>query len=268
MVNTNVAPYSPEAAFSTIQKKIENKEPIFVRNMTGGAGKPMMALTVTYPSSGGQERAHNVPATSIPYDISGHIPHDKLNESYSFRHFINLGHLEVVPEEVAIHELRDPSVRKTWHRAHMEANNTSIARKDEMLKERYAREEERKTSDSMGKAIDDFVAAQNPAVAKRLGAINSNAVPERSSMEGGRNMRFVSIEKRVKQGALDGDNLIDELTAILGQLSDRDLKSIIASPLWPEHSQEWARERLAFRQEGAPPKKQVAGESFDPDNHA
>lgn len=236
--------------FSQIDKKLAEREELYIRNVSkhrlSGASS---IVVINYPSAEG-DRAFNVPRTNIPFNICDHVDPESLRASASFRKLYNNGVLEIVDTEVATAELQDPIKRDALRAALYEADNTTIynARANESRANQEAEaaiKAEKQREQSAGMA--NLLSTMDPRVAAALGQ-NQGTGPDPSLVSAG-NPRFTALETRVKGGGMNGQQVVQELTLMYGDLTLNDLQAVATASFWPSEAQTWARERIAYQVE-------------------
>lgn len=230
-------------SFSEIDKLLQAREPLFIRNRSP---KPMKILVINYPSAEG-EQAFHIPRTSIPFNICDYVDPESLRASRSFRAMLNTGNVEVITEDTARRELADPERIKAFRTAYDEANNTYKSRAQEAEKTRAAgqaiRDENLKNQSG---AMKNMLASMDPTLAKALNIVGEDGQRPLPKLVQERSGRLVSLEARVKNNLLDEAGVMGELSLMLGDLLQEDFEFIAAHPSFPKAAQEWARDRLAF----------------------
>jgi len=243
--------------FSQIDKKLADREDLYIRNMSKHKlSRASSIVVINYPSAEG-DRAFNVPRTNIPFNICDHVAPESLRASASFRKLYNNGVLEIVDPDVAEAELRDPAKREALRAALYEADNTTIynARANEQRANKDAEaaiKAEKQREQSAG--MSNMLASMDPRIAA---ALQQNSIGPDPALINAGNPRFTALETRVKAGAMTGDLVVNELSLMYGDLTLNDLQSIATTHYWPQEAQTWARERIAYQIEAM--NQQAAG---------
>jgi hypothetical protein len=229
--------------FTEIAKMLTEKQTLWVRNISP---PPRKILIIDYPSAEGG-RAFNIPRTNLPFNICDHVDAESLRNSKSFRDMFNAGMLEVVDEEAARNELKDPLIRKSLQNAMSEAKNTHAHRADEVRKNQEAdaavRAEQQANTSQGTKSI---IAALDPALAKALNLIGANGMKNDPTLVSKFNPRLVALEDKIKAGNVPVSLVMTELSSMIGDLSIDDMTHVAAGGVWPKDVAEWARNRVAF----------------------
>jgi hypothetical protein len=235
-----------------VDKILADRKPLYIRNMARHPQSNAQSIVIiNFPTNEGG-RSFNIPRTSVPFNICDHIDPDSLRSSESFRKMLNNGTLEVIEDDIAKRELKDPAMRASFQKAYNEANNTYSARRGETKAAREANaqaKQEAQRAQSAG--MKNIIAAMDPKLAEALNITGADGMKADPVLSNTRNPRMVALESRVKSGTLQGQAVVDELSLMLGDLDANALTSIAAGAIWPPEAQKWARDRIAFQMQAA-----------------
>jgi hypothetical protein len=233
-------------SFSQVDKTLSEGGPLYVRNKAKHPGSGAASiLVISYPTAEGTV-GFNVPRVAIPFNICDHVDPESLRASRHFRKLVVNGTLEIVPEEQAERELRDPALREAFRRALKESDEHGIyqARADEIKKNQAAEAEikaEKMAEQSAG--MSHMLAAMDPRLAAALNTPQNIANVPPPDL--GPNPRFRALETRVV--GMAGESVVNELTLMYGDLTPNDLQAIATGSAWPAEAKKWARERIAYQ---------------------
>ena len=235
-------------SFSDIDKTLADRKPLYLRNNARHPGSGAQSIVViNYPTHEGS-RSFSIPRTSVPFNICDHIDPDSLRSSESFRKLLNNGTLEVVTEDAAKRELRDPAMRQAFMDAYNEANNTYNARRDETKASREANAQARAEAQATQSAgMKNIIAAMDPKLAEALNITGADGQKPAPTLSSNRSPRLVALESRVKAGTIQGSEIVKELSLMLSDLDVNSLAGIASGAFWPPEAQQWARDRVAFQ---------------------
>jgi len=96
-----------ESAFVYIDRILDSKEPIYVRNVFSKRGIVVVTL-----NDGNRTHREPIPNTKYPICLSNKATPDMIRNSKSLRQLLDKGVLELVPHKVAEKELSNPNVRQ------------------------------------------------------------------------------------------------------------------------------------------------------------
>lgn len=235
-------------SFTDIDKKLANREPLFIRNNSRHKhSNALSILVLNYPSSEG-DKSFNIPRSATPFNICDHIDPESLRSSASFRKYLNTGSIEVVPEEQAKAEVADPAVAQAFRASFEEANNTHVARFSEQksaVEAEAAIKAEKQREQSAG--MKNIIAAMDPKLAQALNLRGADGQQPDPKLLSARSPRFTALEARVRAKSLGDAQVVSELSLMLSDLSIDDLASVAAGGIWPNIAVSWAKERLEFK---------------------
>lgn len=220
-------------SFAEIERKLIAREQVFIRNK-----RPQYWAIIQYKDSNGNiERPFNIPATSLPFDITAYVGPDNLANSESFRTFFSKGLLEYVPIEVAAKELSDPETLQALRKALNDSNNTANAREVEAKRYRESLE------DDSTKNAQNNTPYLNPTnqvpVQQTQGQSPSSATTIAT--------KFAALEARAKSGKMPAEDILQDLRGMLGELTRQQLDHVISSAFFPQEVRNWATERIKHR---------------------
>lgn len=239
-------------SFSEVDRRLADRQPLYIKNVTRHRSSGTSSiLVINYPSAEG-DRSFNIPRTTIPFNICDYVDQESLRASASFRKAVNNGALEILEEDTAELELRDPAKRQALQAAIYEADNTTIyqARSAEAQAYKDADAQiraEKQREQSAG--MKHMLAGMDPALAKALNLTRSDGQFQDPKPVLTANPRFSALEARVKANSLTADQVVNELSLMYGDLTTTDLQSIATTSFWPQAAQTWARERIAYQLE-------------------
>jgi len=96
-----------ESAFVYIDRILDSKEPIYVRNVFSKRGIVVVTL-----NDGNRTHREPIPNTKYPICLSNKATADMIRNSKSLRQLLDKGVLELVPHKAAEKELSNPNVRQ------------------------------------------------------------------------------------------------------------------------------------------------------------
>jgi len=240
------------SSFSDIDKKLANRESVFIRNKSrhkmSGA---LSMLVLNYPSAEG-DKSFNIPRSTVPFNICDHVDPESLRSSSSFRKYLNTGSIEVVSEEEAARETSDPAVLDAFRASYNEANNTYVARSGEQkatLEAEAAIKAEKQRDQSAG--MKNIISAMDPKLAQALNIRGADGQQPDPKLIGTRSPRFTGLEARVRAKSLADAQVVGELSLMLSDLTLDDLATVSAGGIWPNIAMAWAKERLEFKSRNA-----------------
>jgi hypothetical protein len=241
--------------FEIIERLLNDRKPIYVRNNTA---KPMSILSMPYPTREGQ-KSFGIPRTSIPFNLAALISHDNLRDCSAFRTLLAKGLLALVPEDEAKVELSsDPNLNVALRNALDEANNTAQSRASEAQLERSSGSSSNSESPEQTAAVA-ALAVIDPKMAAAARRMNPNSVP-RMQLDARVNTRLNALEARARSGSASEQAIMSELSLMLSELTDEELKRISLDAAWPVNAQEWSKQRLIGRQKLVDTKKRAASQ--------
>jgi hypothetical protein len=236
------------SSFSDIDKKLANREPVFIRNKSRHkTSNALSILILNYPSAEG-EKSFNIPRSTTPFNICDHVDPESLRSSSSFRKYLNTGSIEVVDEDVARRESDDPAIQDAFRASYNEANNTYVARSGEQratVEAEAAIKAEKARDQSAG--MKNIIAAMDPKLAQALNIRGADGQQPDPKLLSTRSPRFTALESRVRAKSLGDAQVVSELSLMLSDLSLDDLATVAAGGIWPNISVAWAKERLEFK---------------------
>lgn len=237
---------SDVVTFSDVAGVLARGEPLFIRNVSS---PPRKMLIVDYPSPEGM-RSFSIPRSDVPFNIVDHVDPDSLRQSKSFRTLFNNGLLEVVSEQEAKEELREPGRAAEWRNAYSEANRTTQHRADELRKTQQADAEARaELAASSAQSMKSVIAALDPNVARIMNLVGRDGQLHDPKPVSNLSPRLVSLEDRLKAGSVPKSLVVTELSGMASDLSEADLQHLLKEDsVWAEDVKKWSRDRLKFIQ--------------------
>lgn len=236
------------SSFSDIDKKLANREPLFICNRSRHkTSNALSILILNYPSAEG-DKSFNIPRSGTPFNICDHVDPESLRSSSSFRKYLNTGSIEVVSEEEARSAVEDPAVLEAFRASYNEANNTYVARSGEQrasIEAEAAMKAEKQREQSAG--MKNIIAAMDPKLAQALNITTASGQQPDPKLIGSRSPRFTGLEARVRAKAIGDAAVVGELSLMLSDLTIDDLANVSAGGVWPNIAVAWAKERLDFK---------------------
>lgn len=227
-------------SFTEVDAILANRQPLYIRNACRGHADVLSIVTLNYPTAEGP-KSFNVPATGVAFDICQFVDPESLRSSDSFRKFLNKGALVLVDEKTARREMSDRENAEIFRVAYEDANNTYVARADEAKKQKQA---ESSTRDEQQReqagAMRGLLTAIDPTLAKALNLVTSQGLPPDPKLTVA-NPRFASLEARL--ASLSGEEVLRELRRMASNLSDSEMRTIVAGSQWPQEAKAWAASR-------------------------
>ncbi len=184
----------------TLEWLVENKMPIYVRNIT----RPRGQLAVNFPKVHGGVKVEKIPRTHLPVRLNDRMSYDTILAADDLRQCIYKGVLDLVRPDVAWKELQDPSNQEETDRMQLSA----FSARNTFVSERVQ---------DMEKTVENRVDPNAPSLSP-LG-IETNIINPRI-------MRFV---EQLKNGDISIKAAISELKTMETELTDKDCSYIIAN---------------------------------------
>ena len=232
------------ATFNDVVKIMAETGELWIRNISP---PPQKMLVIDYPAGGGQMRGFNIPRSAAAFNICEHVDAEALRLSHSFREMFNAGVLEVVTRDEAQSELsNDPALAANLADRLRESKNIAAHRASEVKKNQEADAQSRaEAQKSTASSARQIISALDPGLAAALNLVDGNGLPPDPKLTG-LNPRLTALEAKLKAGSVPQSLVMAEISSMIGDLGDDELRHLATNPIFPDEVKRWARQRMSF----------------------